>query len=115
MTERYLETTDPIVEAFTALPIDAVTQLPLRALTPTIIDDMTSSHTPGPIEVYALRARKGTAQQIGRVALWIADGNHRYFEAMREGHTTIVARKVIPDAEHDIRVMFNAHDAWEDV
>ena len=115
MAERYLEPDDPIVEAFTALPVNETIELPLEKLTPTIIDDMTSSHTPGPIEAYALRARSGAAQHIGRVVLWIADGNHRYFEHSREGHPTITTRKIIPDADHDIRIMFNAQDGWEDV
>ncbi|HKR81994.1 MAG TPA: hypothetical protein VJR27_03260 [Candidatus Saccharimonadales bacterium] len=116
MAEQYLEPDNPTVEMFAALPVGEVAEVPIDALTPTIVDDMTSSHTPGPIEAYALRVRSNAnAKRIGQVIIWIADGNHRYFEHVREGRNTIATRKIIPDPDHDIRVMFSAEGKWEEM
>lgn len=115
MPERYLEPTHPTLEIFATLPVGEVLELPLDVLTPSDVDDWTSSHTPGPIEAYALRYRGAHAQRVGQVVLWIADGNHRYYTHLREGRTTIPARKVVPNPENDIRFMFGATDSWEDI
>lgn len=113
MAEQYLDPDDPIVQTFSALPVGAVMEVPIGALTPTISDDMTASRTAGPPEIYALRAL--TPRRLGKVVLWIADGNHRYFEHRNRGAATIHTRKVIPDPEHDIHIMFDAADNWEDL
>lgn len=116
MAEQYLDPDDPIVEMFTALAVNEVAEMPINALSPTTIDDMTLSHTEGPIEAYALRVRSHIhPQRIGQVVIWIADGNHRYFKRRREGLATLATRKVIPHPDNDVRVMFNTSDAWEEM
>ena len=69
MMERFFEPEHPTLQIFAALPLDATLELPLDALTPSDADDWTSSHTPGPIDVYALRYRGAYAQRVGHVVL----------------------------------------------
>lgn len=108
MAEQYLPPEHPIVQAFIELPVDGEIELPLDVLTPITIYGGKSSLTPNdPIEVYLLRCTR--APHIGELALWISDGHHRYYKALLHDHAhTINARKIIPDPDHDVRIIFGA-------
>jgi hypothetical protein len=104
---------------FRELEVGEIMKIPLSKLSPTSIDDFTSSHTPGPIEVYSLK-KVVKGQTITKIH--IADGNHRYFDQLRYGkkiareaginfnpETELVeVKKINPEPENDIRYMFNA-------
>jgi hypothetical protein len=112
--------TDLMAE-FLGAPLGTVMKLPVTMLTPMMDDDSTSSHSGGAIEVYHLHR----VEDDGSITtqLWIADGNHRYFDLIREARIRsetegsvfvlrellIPVRKIIPDPENDIRLIWGAH------
>lgn len=109
MTEIYHQLTDEHLKAFNALPVGRIIELPIGHLTPTIVDDYVASQTHGPIDAYALRHK---ASGLG--VIWIADGNHRYYQHFRAQRTTVWIGKIIPDPDNDIRFMFGCFDEWEE-
>lgn len=89
-------------QLFDQLPVGSIMELPISFLNPIIIDDWTSSHTVGDIEVYR-------SSKSGKIN--IDDGNHRYFDRKRNlllgnnfqepdwDTNTMRVRKIIPDIE----------------
>lgn len=112
-------------DLFEKLPLGETIDLPADVLTPTIVDDMLSSHSTGPIHAYLLK-KEGDQGETKRT-IWIADGNHRYhtqvrnasFQAQLAGNdfdksqVMVRVRKIIPDPKNDIRIIWKATD-WHD-
>ena len=113
------------IDLFMALPLGETMKIPANLLSPTTADDWIGSYSEGPIEVYALHRKNEKGKKITKI--WIADGNHRYFDQLREAsfkanlngeefsenQLMVQAIKIKPHRDNDIRYMFNATE-WHE-
>lgn len=109
------------IARFQKLPVGGLMMIPASQLQ-VIADDFgfVRRYSVGPLEVYGLQDRK----QDGSIEkkIYIADGNQRYFVALREARLQAIlerrpfdpaclmleVRKVIPHPDNDIRHIWNA-------